>query len=415
MAAVKAFQGAPFGTQKSRFDVSGVHPQSKMPGTYTQVWYDNKSMTPLKRKLGPGTYAVEVGTFSENAVDRRASGPGWARAYETARMAALPHLLHKDQWEKKKLLVRNLGPGTYNIKDFLEAMDKQPRSTRGICQTKERRFRGTATSQVPGPGTYGEGGIPHSAVEKKSKVSASTIGLLDAGSSTPRHLPSVGCELGPGTYQTQSFTDELAKKVTSIRGPYDLFTGDRNATIKTGHLAKTGQHNLGPGQYNLKSFAGKWDDEHHSWQGKFGKHSQYPERPSERLNCSTLSQWPRSGSEPGPGHYTARELTRVEGKNLPPFISSAERFDKRARKFFTGQNNPVGAGRYDFQRHEDAQHRNGHQSVFNSKVKRERNTRDNMMQERIRAINLRPEDKTDLTVQKGEDYIKARRVIYTQQ
>ena len=44
--------------------------------------------------------------------------------------------------------------------------------------------------------------------------------------------------MGPGTYQTESFTDELAKKVTSLRGPYDLFTGDRNATIKTGHLAK---------------------------------------------------------------------------------------------------------------------------------------------------------------------------------
>lgn len=41
-------------------------------------------------------------------MDERASGPGWARAYEVERMAALPHLLHKDQWELKKLLVNNL-------------------------------------------------------------------------------------------------------------------------------------------------------------------------------------------------------------------------------------------------------------------------------------------------------------------
>lgn len=46
-------------------------------------------------------------------------------------------------------------------------------------------------SEIPGPGTYGEGGIPHSAVEKKSRESTSTVGMLDAGSSTPRHLPSV--------------------------------------------------------------------------------------------------------------------------------------------------------------------------------------------------------------------------------
>ncbi len=46
-----------------------------------------------------------MGGFSAKAVDNRASGPGWARAYEVSRMAALPHLLHKEQWEMKRLLV----------------------------------------------------------------------------------------------------------------------------------------------------------------------------------------------------------------------------------------------------------------------------------------------------------------------
>lgn len=47
-----------------------------------------------------------------------------------------------------------------------------------------------------------------------------------------------GCELGPGTYQHKSFTEQTTGKVTSLRGPYDLFTGDRNAPVKTGHFAK---------------------------------------------------------------------------------------------------------------------------------------------------------------------------------
>lgn len=51
---------------------------------------------------------MDVGGFNRKSVDERASGPGWARAYEVERMAALPHLLHKDQWELKKLLVNNL-------------------------------------------------------------------------------------------------------------------------------------------------------------------------------------------------------------------------------------------------------------------------------------------------------------------
>lgn len=40
-------------------------------------------------------------------------------------------------------------------------------------------------------GTYGQGGIPHSAIEEKAQQSTSTVGMLDAGSSTPRNLPSV--------------------------------------------------------------------------------------------------------------------------------------------------------------------------------------------------------------------------------
>ena len=41
--------------------------------------------------------------------------------------------------------------------------------------------------------------------------------------------------------------------------------------------------------------------------------------------------------------------------------------------------NPVGAGRYDVQRWEEAQHKDGHCSVFNSKVKRKPTNRDAMM------------------------------------
>ena len=102
--------------------------------------------------MGPGSYSADefnpVGHFSHREVHRKASGPGWARAYEVSRMAALPHLLHKEQWEKKRILEKNLGPGTYHIKDFLHTLSDKPRSTRGICQTKERRFKDTATVSV---------------------------------------------------------------------------------------------------------------------------------------------------------------------------------------------------------------------------------------------------------------------------
>ena len=36
---------------------------------------------------------------------------------------------------------RKLGPGSYDLKDFLEAADDKPKSIHGICETKEERFK----------------------------------------------------------------------------------------------------------------------------------------------------------------------------------------------------------------------------------------------------------------------------------
>ena len=45
-------------------------------------------------------------------------------------------------------------------------------------------------SEVPGPGTYGKGGIPNAAVEEKQRQSTSNVGMLESGKSE-RKLPEV--------------------------------------------------------------------------------------------------------------------------------------------------------------------------------------------------------------------------------
>lgn len=392
--AEKKFNGAPFGTQTARFDVSGVHPKSKYPGTFTEIPYDKKSIDVLNRRLGPGSYKVDHGGFSAKSVEERSAGPGWARAYEVERMAALPHLLHKDQWELKKMLARKLGPGSYDIKDFLQHSDEKPRSYRGICQTLSHRFNDhQAVDDTPGPGTYGEGGVPHAAIIQKEKKSASTIGMLDAGSSTPRNLPSVGSELGPGTYNFKSFVDERVNKVTSLRGPYDLFSGDRNKPITVGHLAAPKLANLGPGQYDLQSFVDDLKTIHRKRQGRFGKVKQPPSKATERIFCHTLPQCPKEESFPGPGSYEPAELSKPGSKNAPGFLSTAQRNDKMSQRFFTRNFNPVGPGRYDIQKWEEAQHRNGNDSVFKSRTGKLNAAMEKFLKERVRAKDVRLEDR----------------------
>lgn len=51
--------------------------------------------------------------------------------------------------------------------------------------------------------------------------------------------------------------------------------------------------NLGPGQYNLKSFVDDWSTVHKKRQGKFGKVDRSPKVPTERIFCSTLQQCPK--------------------------------------------------------------------------------------------------------------------------
>ena len=146
---------------------------------------------------------------------------------------------------------------------------------------------------TPGPGTYGTGGVPHFTKEEKAKQSPGTIGMLDAGASGARSLPTIGSRLGPGSYQFESFIDEAHKKVTSLRGPYDLYSGDRNNPIRTGHYAVPHHATLSPGQYEIRSFVEELGSAHKKKQGRFGRVARIPEHPAERIYSFSLSQNPR--------------------------------------------------------------------------------------------------------------------------
>ncbi|XP_029204383.2 lymphocyte expansion molecule-like isoform X1 [Acropora millepora] len=366
------------------FDVAGVHPKSKTPGTITQVAYDKKCMSEGNRRLGPGSYNIDVGGFNPKSVSERSSGPGWERAFETARLAKIPHLLYKEQWEKKQLQKQWLGPGTYNISDFIDDISKKPSCIRGVCETREVRFDNTKMDQVPGPGTYGNGGIPTAVVEAKESQSVSSIGMLDSGKSCGRQLPDVGSHLCPGQYEMKSFTDEMDRRMVSKRGPYDLFTGERNKPIAVGYFALPAKQTLGPGEYNLKSFLHELNEKHKKHHGAFLKVQRFPACPTNRMHCSTLSQYPREPNDPGPGSYAPQGLTKPEASVRHPFGSTADRFDRHARRFFLGSTNPVGPGRYDVDRYDEAQHANGHRSAFNSRTKRYDLIRDKYLTERIK-------------------------------
>lgn len=352
-------------------------------------------MEGLSRRRGPGLYEIK-NSYDPDILQRQATHPGWARELEMKKLAAMPHLLNKDQWEERKMLTRRLGPGKYDIKDFVDVGKEKPVSSIGICGYMGKRMRPAFSEKTPGPGTYGEGGIPHSAIEQKAQLSTSTVGMLDQATSGKRDLPTVGCDLGPGNYNFKSSVTKLLETQTGNRGPYDVFSLDRNKPIKTGHYAKFGASTLGPGQYSHSSFTDDLDAYNNKYKGKVGKaNMQHPEK-AERIFYSTLSQVPKpdAADRPGPTSYDPKiAYPKPENKGDAGFLSNSVRTDKRAMRFFTGNYNSVGAGRYNVHKFHESRSVNGHESVFKSKTGRLEHTKEPAFRERLREKDVKKEDR----------------------
>ena len=370
--AEKKFGGAPFGTQTARFDVSGCHPQRKVPGTFTQVPYCKKLTSPNNAKLGPGTYNIGRDSIqSKEPTDIR--GMDWRTMYLTESAAKQPRHSYREQWSKNHVLNESRGPGMYHDQTFIDHMNNRPRSTKGICDTTGPRLYPVNKDLLrnPAPGSYGEDGIPSSCAEDRAMQSHGRIGMLNnGGKGRALQLPE-GSGLSPALYGIESSIDSCIRSRTSKRGPYDLFTGKRTDPVPNGHLAaeQVKWNALGPGHYSIKSFVHEWNDEHTRRKGRFSTLDHFNKQPSERIYCSTISQCPRPLTDPGPTHYTMQNLSRPVSSSKP-FFSSTERTDKRFWKDFTQANSDVGAGRYNVDRWSSAQDKNGSVSVFTSKCPR---------------------------------------------
>ncbi|XP_076872315.1 ciliary microtubule-associated protein 2-like isoform X2 [Brachyhypopomus gauderio] len=390
----KRFKGAPFGTQSARFDVSGVHPANKRLGTYTQIPYCRRRTSDLERNLGPGTYNIDCGDFSARAVQERAKGPGWKRAQETARLAQMPHLLYRDVWENKQFLKYKVGPGTYRITSFTEELEKKPGCPRGICETREERFK-DCQSWTPGPGTYGKGGIPSAALEEKERRSVGSCPSMDYNT-TPRSFPNgtTDCGLGPGSYNLKSFTELILRGGVSKRGPYDLFTGHRNQPISYGYFATPRRANLNLGKYTkeVPKFGEELQRPEKRKHGVFSRREQYPRVPTERVHLCSLTHCPRPATFPGPGWYDVN-TTILMGQSrrgkAAPFLSSSPRVSKRAESWLYNHN-IVGPGQYDITRTSQSSSGSGYRSSFVSGTQRypQCPATDKYRQERLRPINV---------------------------
>ncbi|XP_074076419.1 ciliary microtubule-associated protein 2 isoform X2 [Macrotis lagotis] len=392
MATTKLFTGAPFGMQSSRFDVSSlVVPRKTETPSFPHVLY-SKHYLPSRAHLGPGMYHFNGGCFDEEKL-KKIIGTGWAKAEEATRLTHLPHFQYKAAIKEKKLIEGKIGPGTYDYKDFIELAQEKPRSNVGMLSSGGMRFAKIDGNYYPGPGNYGKGGNPYTEMEEKAWERSHTKGVMSTKGKKAFEVSTEGSGLSPDTYTFKSGMEELLTRTISKRGPYDVFSGDRSKPIPYGHFAT--QKKKPFELFSFKSFVDELNSDGKKNHGKFGKLSRSPAVPSERIYCSTLSQWPIRECNLGPGSYDPKPIQGYELSNLHPFGSSSKRVNLKAYQTFIGNMNPVGVGRYNHIKHEAKDRQQRYRWLYLSKP--DRYPCDNLLKETVLQQRLIP-------FNKGKDY-----------
>ncbi|XP_030227565.1 lymphocyte expansion molecule isoform X2 [Gadus morhua] len=296
--------------------------------------------------LSPVAYDVHGGDFSARAVAQRAKSPGWNRELMMAKEARTPRFLYREAWSNKQFLKTKVGPGTYESTDFIKELARRPGSARGVCASLDSRFR-EVQSCTPGPGNYGKGGVPGAALEAMSARSAGGV-LMKHSSGWKRCSEETKyCGPSPCTYVLKSSVDILLGKRTGVRGPYDLFTGQRDAPVAAGFFAVP-KHAVGAAstERDLEGFCDALNRPERRKHGVFSSVARHPSVPSERIYHSTLAQWPRATGLPGPGYYEVGYPGRPLNHKPPPFFSSSPRRSKQQERPLTGCDSGVGPGGY---------------------------------------------------------------------
>ncbi|XP_068263228.1 ciliary microtubule-associated protein 2 [Nyctibius grandis] len=360
---------------------------------------------------------------SGSVLQGKASASGWASAEEGSWLSQLPHVQFKEIMKRRKRQQEKLGPGTYSIRDFLQ--ETRPSSLRGICETREPRFREARRDCVPGPGTYSPWGNPYARLEERDRRSTSTRGLMDSGTARFALPAAMGSSVGPGTYHLRSSIDELLRRAGGP-GSRQPFWGSRSKPAGGGRraLERRGTE-LSTG--TVRGFVDELTLKENKKKGCFSTLPRNPGCPTERIFWATLSQCPREADAVGPGSYNPKPIEGPTYSSQPPFRSSAKRFDRKFYRLFTGNEmkevkdedsfliaeeldrlpfrgeavagqpfatassgrlNPVGVGRYDITRHEKYPQQLRYQSLYQCDAQRYLSdlTRDVLLLERLKPV-----------------------------
>lgn len=290
-------------------------------------------------------YEVRKGPFEDKAQQELSARPGWKREVELSTQMRIPHLLYLPTAKDKKEKEVSMGPGKYNIKDFIELGNRRPTSTKSLFEAGTTRPF-VKCQQGPSPGTYNPK-PPNSRKDfRKNRIEV----LDQPGLSDDRSAPySIPTNQYPGMYEMKSFTENL--RSVGTRGPYDIYSGKIGLKLRKSNT-------VGPGSYTVPSFTDELD---RNKSGVISETDRF-KNSGDRISQNTLSQISRDANHPGPQSYDVPlRHTRQNFNHKPPPFN----INNRKRQAFAPKNLKVD-GRYDIERWNKGMGRYSAHHVFKS-------------------------------------------------
>ncbi|XP_033210944.1 lymphocyte expansion molecule isoform X2 [Belonocnema kinseyi] len=265
----------------------------------------------------------------------------------------------------------NIGPGTYQLDQWPENIfEKRGRNVKGdIGFGTMSRFPKKSKFSTPGPGYTGRDHNPFFYIDQNRFKGFSSTPSFEYDGLAPRIKKEKTWSLPPNRYNVQhpDCIDNVLKKVTGKRGPYDLFTGPRDNSTITGYLATTKIFGYPDWPQKIPGEIEKLFNKSNYFKGVWSNCPRYPKKPTLRLMQNDLSLCYKDPSQPGPGQYDPKFPERPKNAKNYPFGKSAEK-DRPLRP----KEIRPGPGRYNPKIAKNIKG-SGWSSVFKSKIPRIKN------------------------------------------
>ncbi|XP_029169090.1 lymphocyte expansion molecule-like [Nylanderia fulva] len=229
----------------------------------------------------------------------------------------------------QKSLRTEHGPGSHEIIRWPENVLMAPCKSlqRDVAFGTVPRFQSSYKSITPGPGYTLQTHNPYYYLDQKRLKGYSSTPSFEFDGLIPRFQETLKSWSLPCTRYSVKHPASLQiflEKMTSKRGPYDLFTGPRDETTIKGYWTHSKSKDYGDWPRKLPDEMEKLSNKCNYFKGKWSRTSRFTKKPVTRFMLQYISTCYKDPDEPGPGHYDPRTLRKPSTLKKYPFDSNIE-------------------------------------------------------------------------------------------